>query len=420
MPLAGYAAREEPCAGVHDDLFARALVLDNGERTLALVSVDLLAVSEAFTRRVRQSIHARTGIPPEAVMVAATHTHAAPVTISTFFNPGESLDRDYMDRLARAIEASVAEAWEQRAPARVGVGFGRVDGIGVNRRSPDRLPVDPEVGIIRVDDAAGRPVAVVVNYACHPTVLGPNNLLASGDFPAYTVARIEERLGPGSFAMFVNGTQGDISTGHSSELSAIGVITPGRTFERAEAFGAKLADAALAALPAVATTADVALAARIERLDLPRRPYPPAAETAAALDDARAALERAIGNAPPEAIAAARTRRLYASITHFYAGEAQAAANGCLPIELQAFRIGDVALVAVPAEVFVSIGLRVKAAAPRRTLIAGVTNGYIAYLPDRGAYASGGYEVVSAKCAEGSDDRLLDTIIEMEPRLFAK
>ena len=91
-PLAGFAAREGVSAGIHDDLFARALVLSDEKSALALVSVDLLALPSEFVKRVRIGIESRTGISADAVMIASTHTHAGPVTITTFFNPEESVD----------------------------------------------------------------------------------------------------------------------------------------------------------------------------------------------------------------------------------------------------------------------------------------------------------------------------------------
>ena len=135
-------------------------------------------------------------------------------------------------------------------------GQARVEGVGVNRRSPDQRPIDEQVGIIKVDDLNGRTRAVLINYSCHPTVLGPDNLLVTGDFPNFAIEEIERNIGPDAFAMFVNGTQGNISMGHSSELSAIGVITPGRTFERAAELGHSLAEATLAGLPEIVTNDD--------------------------------------------------------------------------------------------------------------------------------------------------------------------
>src|SRR5262245_4523947 len=273
-PLAGFAARQGVATGIHDDLYARALVLANEQTAIAFVSVDVLALPQYFIECVRAEINARTGVRPESVMIASTHTHAGPVTITTFFNPDESLDPHYMDRLAEAIVESVVIAWRERFPARVGVGAGRVAGIGVNRRTPDKLPIDEAAGIIKIAAADGRTRAVLMNHACHPTVLGPDNLLVTGDFPAFAIEKVEAALGAGGFAMFTNGTQGNISVGHSSELSAIGVITPGRTFERAAELGKRLGDATLAALPEIETTAELRLGALGSQLNLPLKRLP--------------------------------------------------------------------------------------------------------------------------------------------------
>jgi hypothetical protein len=412
-PLAGFAARQGVAVGIHDDLFARALVLANEQTAIALVSVDVLALPQQFIERVRAAIHARTGIAPEAAMIAATHTHAGPVTITTFFNPEESVNADYMDRLAEAMVESVATAWSNRFLARVGVGAGCVTGIGVNRRTPDKLPVDEEIGILKIADADRRLRAVAINYACHPTVLGPDNLLATGDFPAFAIESVEKVIGEGGFAMFTNGTQGNISMGHSSELSAIGVVTPGRTFKRAAELGQRLAQATLAALPEIETDPAPALDAISLPLDLPLKSLPAPEDAEHALREAERRLARLNGNpAAAEEINRAKSERLYASITDFYARETSAL-DGRLTIELQGLRIGDAVLIAVPAEVFVEVGLRIKQRAPRRAFIIGIANGYIGYLPTASAHAAGGYEVVSSKVAPEAEEILIEATLAL-------
>ncbi len=419
-PLAGFAARQDVSQGIHDDLFARALVITNDDSALALVSLDVLALPDHFVKRVRTSISAITAIDADSVMVASTHTHAGPVTITTFFNPEETVSAAYMDSLAQAVDEAVTTAWRRRFTARIGVSAGHVEGIGVNRRSPDQRPVDEEIGIIKVEDEGGHVRAVFVNYACHPTVLGSNNLLISGDFPNFAIERIEESIGPGSFAMFVNGTQGNISMGHSSELSAIGVITPGRTFEHAAELGHLLADATLAALSDIPTNDALTLGALNMRVDLPLKNYPLIEDTDKTLREADEQLASLSANGgPPDQLMRAKTNRLYASITNFYAREALTLPNGHLPIELQGLRIGETAFIAIPAEVFVEIGLKLKHLAPHRTFIVGLANGYIGYLPTRADYEDGGYEVVSAKCAAEAEDTLIQKVIELEEQLFA-
>lgn len=419
-PLAGFAAREGVSEGVHDDLYARALVLSNEKSAFALVSVDLLALPSEFVKRVRLGIESKTGLSADAVMIASTHTHAGPVTITTFFNPEESVDATYMNNLAESVEQSVSSAWRNRFPAKVGVGAARVDGVGVNRRSPDQRPIDEQVGIIKVDDLNGRACAVLINYACHPTVLGPDNLLVTGDFPNFAIEEIERSVGNGGFAMFVNGTQGNISMGHSSELSAIGVITPGRTFERAAELGHSLAKATLVALPNIVTNDAPTLSSLTVPVNLPLKNYPPIDEAVRSLRDADELLTRLIAEgAPPEEVMPAKTQRLYASITNFYARETRDLTNGYLPIELQGFRVANAAFVAIPGEVFVEIGLALKQQLPHPTFIFGIANGYVGYIPTREAYETGGYEVVSSKCQASAAAVLIEKVTNIAEQLFS-
>ena len=127
-------------------------------------------------------------------------------------------------------------------------------------------------------------------------------------------------------------------------------------------------------------------------------------------------LERS--NGASEAFMKAKSRLLYASITNYYANET-AHLDGHLPVELQAIRIGDAAFLAVPAEVFVEIGLELKRRAKYKTFIVGIANGYIAYFPTRAAYPDGGYEVVSSKIAPQSEGIFYEEALALEERLFA-
>ena len=416
--LAGFAAREGFCEGVHDELCARSLVIENDGAAIAFVSLDVLAVSSEFSDRVRERIQKRTGIDKNAVMIASTHTHAGPVTIKTFFNPDGSLDSDYMNMLAEAIENSVAMAWDERFAARVGVGSGHIDGIGVNRRTPDKKPIDEEIGIIRIDDQSGNLRGALINYACHPTVLGSNNLLATGDFPHFTVDKIEREIG-GGFAMFVNGTQGNISMGHTSELSAIGVITPGRTFEHAEELGERLANAALEAIGGIRTDDSAEISTAVSVTHFPLKDLPNVETSERNLLDAERELREIEANgSSTEKVMRAKSKRLYASITDYYARDTAKLADGHLPVELQAIRINSAMFLAVPAEVFVEIGLSIKQRSSQKTFIVGIANGYIGYFTTAAAYPAGGYEVVSSKVAPQSESILYEEATRIEDRLF--
>ena len=244
---------------------------------------------------------------------------------------------------------------------------------------------------------------------------------SAGPFAGYDFAieRVEKELGDDGFAMFVNGTQGNISMGHSSELSAIGVITPGRTFEHADELGNKLAMATLNALGQIETSDSPKIGAEVATVPFPLKELPDVPTAKQALLSAELELTAVSGNgAPIESIMKAKSKRLYASITDFYARETSVFADGHLPVELQVVRIGDAVFMAVPAEVFVEIGIEIKQRAKHRTFIIGIANGYIGYLPTAAAYAENGYEVVSSKVGPRSEELLYEEARKLEQRLF--
>ncbi len=405
---------------MHDDLYARALVLDNGRSKIALISVDVLALPAEFVDRMRADIAARVPVEPGSILIACTHTHAGPTTIRAFFNPEDCVNAELMDRLAAAIAEAAVGAWESRFAARIGVGSTRIEDFGVNRRTADGRPVDEQIGILKIADGSGEARGVLFHYGCHPTVLGPDNLLATADFPGVAVAGLQRRLGAGGFALFFNGAEGDISVGHSSELSAIGVIAPGRTFERAAELGGRMADTVWKALPDIETSDQAALGARSVTVDLPRKEYPRPEETGRALREAERRVEQLAGGGESSAeYRQAKSELLYRSIDDYYARKAGRSEDGVLRIGLQAVRVQDAVFAAVPGEVFAEIGLRVKRSAPHPIFVTSLANGYIGYLPSRRAYEAGGYEVVSSQCTAEAEDRLVEGVLQLGRKLIS-
>lgn len=197
--LMGYSNRQGVATGVHDPLLARALVLEHDGERHALIACELLFTSSPTTQAVRQAVEGRLGIPPNNVFVAAIHTHSGP-------DDGEA---DNWDRpLAEIIADAVEEAAGRLQPARLGGGFGVLYGHSINRRWLDR-PVDPAVGIIRVDDAGGRPLGLVCNFACHGVVLGSDNLLISADWPGQACRYLQ--AGGFGEVMYFQGGCGDVN-----------------------------------------------------------------------------------------------------------------------------------------------------------------------------------------------------------------
>jgi hypothetical protein len=395
-PLAGFGARKEGARGVHDDLYARALVLEACGQRVALVVCDLCDLDAGFVREARRRIQERTGIPAASAMLAATHTHAAPATFALYSLPPDPV---WLDDLAGRVADAVASAVWDLTPATLALALGSENSVGRNRRRHDGL-VDPTVTVLRAE-RTGAPPAFLLHYACHPTVLGPDNLMISRDYIGFAVDAVEH--GTGGWVMFANGACGDINVGHSADRSALGLPIPGRTFERAEELGLRLAGEAARALTdarpvAGRRTPDHGmLAAGRRSLLVPLRPTPPLEQARAQVLACRRRLEALeAAGAGEETVTTARLELLYAELA-LSCVEQRARAGGAgaaeETAEVQAFAVGDVALIGLPGEFFVESGLRLQNRSPfKHTIVIGYANGGIGYVPPASAFAEGGYE----------------------------
>jgi len=411
--LAGYDARTDPARGVHDELDARCLVLDDPSGAVVILAVDVLQLPTAFANAVRAAIAQTTGIPRERILACATHTHSAPDLEGTY-TPGGP-DRSLTEMWRRALAGCAEAAWRGRVDADVEFGLGTVDGVGVNRRHPDGHPVDPLVGVVSARLRGGERACVLVNYTCHPVVLGPDNLCISADYPGFARRAIEAVEGPRTLAMFTNGAEGDVNTGHSADLSGIGAPIPGRTFARARRLGHRLAGEVIKVLAGPMVGLSGPIAATACEVFLPFRETPPPAAAEAAL----AAADREVGRlvalgADPNAATAAKIRRFHAAVHLGVARRRAAATAPGVTAELQTVRVGDLALVGIPGELFVELGLAVKARSPfLHTLVLGLANGSVGYLPTREACESGGYEAVATQFALGAGEMVQNACLEM-------
>ncbi len=416
--MAGYGARAGPSQGIHDDLLARSLVVEDESGTVALLAADAIGFPRVFVDRIRSQVESLTGIPPSHVLICGTHTHSGP-DIEGHYSPSGP-DQALIDVWQRTLAGCVHAAWWHRRDADVGVGLGSVLGIGVNRRTPDGQPVDPMVGVVSARSSDGSALGVLVNYTCHAVVLGSDNRFFSADYPGYAVRTIEHVEGPGTVAMFVNGAEGDVNTGHSADLSGIGAPIPGRTFERAQRLGRRLAGEVIKVLSGTPTMLTGPVAATVQEVTLPLRRVLAASEAQAALAAAHAEVQRLESAGPaPEAVTAAKIRRFHAEVNLGVAKEREAEpAETLMKAELQVLRIGDAAFIAIPGELFVELGLDIKNRSPfPYTFVVGLANGSIGYLPTSAAFEAGGYEAVATRFAAGAGETVRDTCLAMLERL---
>ena len=388
--------RAHPSIGVHDNLFARALVLCEGpdvKQAFVLVSVDVCVLDEATTHAVRQGVEASTGIPAGHIVVAATHTHSGPATVG-LFTPREQA---YVEQLTVKLIALIEEAARDLQPVEVGVDSGREDTISHYRRlladdghvvmnwepyPPEQIVgplgvADPEVGVVKVvaaDDPndpaeTGRALALLFNHTGHPNVLSGDNYLLSSDYPGLAARLLEEELG--GIALFFNGALGSVDIDGLRDRDWEGLDRTGRALARSVSEAAQTSEPFGSPAIRGACTTYVLPGRRITDEEW-RWAQGVLAETGGQVaavadgvgDDYKAAFYRDLHDAGPRD----------------------------LPMEQICLALGDSALLTFPGELYTEIGQHIKAHSPfRRTFIIGLANGYVGYVPTRKAIGEGGY-----------------------------
>ena len=416
--LTGYAVADRIADGTHDPLRAVAVVLDDRRQKSVLCSVDLCVIHADVTAVVRKRVSKATAIPAERILIASTHTHSAPKLMNSDRLENQRWVRELEDKLTKVMML----ADYHRVPAVVSHGSTSVGGVGGNRRTSGGA-VDESVSVLRIDGLRDRrPLGAVVNVACHPTVLGPDNRQYSADF----IGPLRETLatahgGELPVAVF-NGACGDVNPGgYSPEATLRGQATEGRTFERAAEIGRRLGEAAAAVFADAAPQAwpevgpagerDGSPTVRAEavavKVKLRAHPLPAAAqaELQRCLEQLAAAEgqtseggdggnDESGGNEGGEnegggneggAVARARAEVAYARIRAANAVTYAQAVDGWSEVALQGFAVDDWALLAFPTEVFAAQGLELKARSSfGQTMIAAYANASLGYLPDYG------------------------------------
>ncbi len=275
--LAGFG-QGRAASGVHDDLFARALVLGSGTRSVAIVALDLIGLFHDDVVRIREEIRARhPGVEIGYVMVCSTHTHAGPDVIGLWTPEGGAVDPAYIARVRSAAADAVAGAWDARRPARLSFAAADRPDLIVDSRLP--RVIDPAARLLKVETADGRStIATLLEFADHPESLGRENTLISSDYPAAARRALEEALG--GLALFVSGDLGGLLTPLGVTMSdpGTGLPVPEKTFGMAETLGRDLArsmivawqgsDAAPGAGPAATASGTIEARAREFRVPL--------------------------------------------------------------------------------------------------------------------------------------------------------
>ena len=438
---------DRPSAAVHDPLYAKAVVFGSGSTRIAVVGTDLGSASDKLVADVRQLVQERVAIPPGNVLINASHNHRTHGQVA----------KDAAERIAQAV----SRAAESMVPVKIGTCKGREDRITMNRRlqlkggkewtirranpSPRDEdvtgvgPMDPEIGILRVDRVDGGTLAVLYNFACHPYAGVPDGG-ATADLPGFASRVVEDGLsGDDTVALFLQGAAGDITPIRYKDWHA-----PSHT----EQFGTMLGLSVLDAARKAVMTDDSRLQVLTETMALPRRTD--LEQCLAAVEAEQEEIlqfftgtygtetslnfktflplylkhlvdpefpsyashlymqEKKIGRDDLRHLDADNRQRIGKYLESIHNMERlirlrnkrrlikeriEEGEEGPLQAEVQVIRIGDFVLVTFPGEAFCEVGLDVKKRSPFEfTFLAAYSNGSIGYAPTVDAYGRGSYE----------------------------
>lgn len=398
--LGGYAGYR-PCGGFHDPLYCKAVVLEQAGVRFCLVALDLLCVDEALYRRIAGRV-AGLGIAPERLIVCAIHSHAAPQGVIPGEGPLAAVNctpyeqtpefRAYQDQVIRQAETACRCAAENPEPFQVRAARGSTPPVGSERHTGDAPGGD--LTVIQCRTESGR-LLTICNFPCHPTVLGPDNLLASADF----VSGIEGLVG-GDLTVFLNGAAGDISTRFTRRESS---------FPECARMGRIAAEHILAAIREVPFAPPEPLTGIHGTVTLEPRPIEPVAAAEAALNARTAQWEAAReAGADPAALRLLKTYVEGAWVNLEFAKSMAGIRQLRLPVTV--FRFAGLEFATIPGELFSSLQ-------PTGLSVIAYANGYFRYLCPESAYEAGHYEAMAAIVARGGGEMLIREIGALRRRL---
>jgi len=261
-PLAGYGARNSAFStGVRDHIFSRALVISDGETRVAIVSNDILLILKDLKDEIAKNV---ADLNLDGILLTATHTHSGPggysdIPIVKIAVMGKYVP-EYRKFLVEQISRAIREANGNVKPARFGSAIVDAPGYGRNRRHPEEsAPEDPSLGLVKITDISGKPMAYLVNYAVHSTIFSERNLEISGDLAGAIEQAIEEKE-PNALAMFFAGPLGDQSPNCQMQEDDVACLNR---------LGSGLGTEALSGFSKISLTENVRLKLYDEMIDMP-------------------------------------------------------------------------------------------------------------------------------------------------------
>ena len=465
LPLA-YSNGGEPVAvaGRHDDCWARAIVLEQGETRLAIVAVDICTMRDDQYRAIVARVTARCGIPAEGVLIGCTHNHSN----NSLLEPFDASTSPWQETLNDLVVSAVYQACQRLAPtSRIRYATAKFGKVAYNRRvvlpnvcdevdvvcmligaeprwdtiverlagtlgvTRERLglsreavapegTVDDSLRLLAFEGSGGETLASIVSAACHPVTHSFADRHTCADFPGLLVSQAERELG--GMGLFLQGCSGDVRPRYRESSYA--------EVERVGAeFGSALREAA-------STLQEIqgpqVIGAMKQQVELPLKPYQPRAQQRtrlAALEEA----QRILAQSPPASGADMRERWGIYQESAFLRyqlkwGDLETRQEDLkresVAATLQALRLGNILLLTSPAEVFAETGIELAAWAAEQgwdgSIVSSCTNGYVNYIPPRAEAERGGFEPSCTMLAPTACALMVDSLKTLGRQVAAR
>ena len=417
--LFGYPFVERMSTGVHDSLLSSALYLNDGAEQSLFISNDIIYVSKDSTARIRKGIFDKTGVPITNILIAATHTHSAPVTAEVVISANDPIvprvDKEYLEFVELSTINAACEAVAKAVSAEIGFVVGDATGVGTNRHNPSG-PKDMEVPTMLVSNLNKEYIACMLVCSMHPTILHEDSTLYSSDFPHYVRETLQkDYLGNDCPVIYFTGAAGNQSPRH---------VTRANTFEEAKRIGEIVANSIKTKLSdKVLYASDLSILITQKFVDLPKREFPSvewAENHRNTIKGRYEDLKKSSSN--PQEIRTAEVNwfgseeLLYLS-TLAHSSVVEKAYRSCLPVEIQIIKIGVWSFIAWPGEIFVEYALKLKDKFDHVSLITCANGELQGYIITKEAQEKGFYEAGNSFFDYKSGEILIQETVELLERL---
>ncbi len=369
IPMSGYGSRKDPFQGIHDSIWARAIVFSDGINKAAIVSAEIIGLSDVTVTEISNRIEKKSGIDQDNILMTVVHNHSGPVTRVYSKNISPEVDA-YVKELQEKLVQLVINADKNLQPARIGAGKGECK-MNINRRANDGKgniqlgrnpygPCDHEVGVVRIDDEQGNLMSLLIDWPCHAVVMGPRNLLVCGDWPGATSRYVEDSLNLPVCSPILVGASGDINPIYGPHIDFVDINSYAYALD---AIAYDLGNEAIRISNEIKTSSNGEIKSVRKSIFLPPKVEDP---------------------------------------------------ENDVEVRLSVIRIGDIVLAGINGEVFNQIGVKIREQSPYpNTFIITHCNGSSGYLVSDAAIPEGGYEVRVTKAKSGAEEGIINGLLEM-------